>query len=169
MLSRKGGWGSISVTFSCPSDTNFSTSSKQCHGFQRGYSPDHIVAILSLPECLPSNSGDYLEDSNDNDSDETGGDEIHSDDQVEEEVFGSEGKEAVVEDDHDKTNVSDKKASNEDDNDETDVFLCEPTIGGSYDVRRGGVSRRGKGAHRVRVMDIRTCYSILSHEDLLLI
>ncbi|KAL0285259.1 UNVERIFIED_CONTAM: hypothetical protein Sangu_2459200 [Sesamum angustifolium] len=48
----------------------------------RGYSPNHIAAILSLLECHPSDLGDYLEDSNDYDSDKTGGDETPSDDQV---------------------------------------------------------------------------------------
>ncbi|KAL0427966.1 UNVERIFIED_CONTAM: hypothetical protein Slati_2971400 [Sesamum latifolium] len=57
-----------------------------------------LPIILRLPECLPSDSGDYLEDSNDYDSDETGGDGSHSDDPVEDEVLGSEVKEAVCHD-----------------------------------------------------------------------
>ncbi|KAL0440356.1 UNVERIFIED_CONTAM: hypothetical protein Slati_2518600 [Sesamum latifolium] len=84
--------------------------------YMQRYSPDHIATILSLHECLPSDSGDYLEDSNDYDSDDTGGDETQSDNQVEEEVFDS-----VGEDDHDKTNVFDKETLGEDDGDETDI------------------------------------------------
>ncbi|KAL0381277.1 UNVERIFIED_CONTAM: hypothetical protein Sangu_0192000 [Sesamum angustifolium] len=80
---------------------------RRCPQIYGGYSPDHIAAILSLPECHPSDSSDYLEDSNNYDSDEMGGDEPHSDDQVGDEVFGSEGEEAVGEDNHDETDVSD--------------------------------------------------------------
>ncbi|KAL0403925.1 UNVERIFIED_CONTAM: hypothetical protein Sradi_2033300 [Sesamum radiatum] len=80
----------------------------------QGYSPDHIAAILSVPGCLPSDSGDYLEDSNDYNSDDSRGDETQSNNQVEEELFDSEG-----EDDHDETDVSDKETLGEDDGDWT--------------------------------------------------
>ncbi|KAL0312776.1 UNVERIFIED_CONTAM: hypothetical protein Sradi_5676900 [Sesamum radiatum] len=80
-----------------------------------GVFADHIAAILGLPESLPSDSGDYLEDSNDYGTDDTGGDETQSDNQVEEEIFDSEGEEAVGEGDHNETDISAKEALGEDD------------------------------------------------------
>ncbi|KAL0345532.1 UNVERIFIED_CONTAM: hypothetical protein Sradi_4384500 [Sesamum radiatum] len=74
--------------------------------YMEGYSPNHIAIILSLLEYLPSDSGDYLDDSNDYDLDETRGDGSHFDDHVEEKVLGSEGEEAVCDDDQEETDVS---------------------------------------------------------------
>ncbi|KAL0449024.1 UNVERIFIED_CONTAM: hypothetical protein Slati_1458800 [Sesamum latifolium] len=65
--------------------------------------------------------------------------------------------------------VSDKETLGEDDDDETDVSTGRQRSEVVMALGGGGVSRRESSTRRVRVVDIGTCDSVLSHEELVLI